>query len=214
MKYFSRQRRSLKDAAVFIMPISLIKINMGAYRIINRYYGTEGKLREILVRHSEAVGRKAMECAEAHPELMIDRGFLRDAALLHDIGIFLTDAPGIECHGKLPYICHGIAGARLIREECGALLGEDRAEALARVCERHTGAGLTAADIRVQHLPLPERDYLPETLEEKLICYADKFFSKGSDLDAEKPLDRVRASMSCHGADTGARFEALHALFG
>ena len=44
--------------------------------------------------------------------------------------------------------------------------------------KRHTGAGLTKKEIIEQELPLPQQDFLPETTEEKLICYADKFFSK------------------------------------
>jgi uncharacterized protein len=49
-------------------------------------------------------------------------------------------------------------------------------EKFARICERHTGSGLTAEEIVSGGLPLPERDFLPETLEEKIICLADKFF--------------------------------------
>ena len=60
----------------------------------------------------------------------------------------------------------------------------------ARVCERHTGAGLTKREIIEQELPLPQQDFLPETTEEKLICYADKFFSK-THLDIEKTSNRL-----------------------
>mgnify|MGYP004420939777 CR=1 FL=1 len=49
---------------------------------------------------------------------------------------------------------------------------------IARVCERHTGTGLTDEVIKQRQLPLPAGDYRPETLEEQLICYADKFYSK------------------------------------
>lgn len=179
---------------------------MDPYRLIYKYYGDLPRLREILVEHSEAVAKKALACADAHAELEIDREFVKEAALLHDIGIFLTNAPSIECYGKLPYIAHGLAG-ELILETEGLPLH-------ARVCARHTGAGLTCDDIERQGLPLPRRDMLPETLEEKLVCYADKFFSKSGDLSAEKPLEKVRRQMGAHGEDTLARFEALHELFG
>ena len=86
-------------------------------------------------------------------------------------------------------------------------------EAFARVCGRHTGSGLTAKEIAETDLPLPHIDFLPETLEEKLICYADKFFSKSGDPREEKSLDRVRKSMAKFGADSLARFDALHAIF-
>lgn len=90
--------------------------------------------------------------------------------MLHDIGIFLTDAPGIHCHGKEPYLMHGYLGAQLMRKH--------GREDIARVCERHTGTGLTAEQINERNLPLPAGDYRPETLEEQVICYADKFYSK------------------------------------
>ena len=84
----------------------------------------------------------------------------------------------------------------------------------ARVAERHTGAGLTAAEIEAQKLPLPRTDMLPETMEEKLICYADKFFSKSGDPKKEKSLEKVMEQMKSHGEDTLARFMELHRLFG
>ena len=54
----------------------------------------------------------------------------------------------------------------------------------------------------------------PRTVEERLICYADKFYSKSGDITVEKPLDRVIASMARHGDATLARFMALHREFG
>ncbi len=108
--------------------------------------------------------------------------------------------------GTLPYICHGVEGRKILDAE-----GLPRH---ALVCERHTGSGLSVEDIERQNLPLPRRDMLPLSLEEKLICYADKFFSKSGDIREEKSLDRVLRSMERHGADTLARFLLLHRLFG
>ncbi len=82
------------------------------------------------------------------------------------------------------------------------------------MCERHTGSGLTVEDIERQKLPLPHRDMLPISLEEKLVCYADKFFSKSGDIEREKSLEKVIESMRRHGEDTLNRFLELHALFG
>lgn len=173
-------------------------------KIIDKYYGPESALRAILVRHSSQVARKALEIAHRMGLPLADVD-IEAAAMLHDIGIYLTDASGIQCFGTEPYIRHGVLGAELLRRE-GA------PEQFARVAERHTGSGLTAADIRSQHLPLPQKDYLPETLLEKLICYADKFYSKSGDM-AEKPLERVRASMKKFGEAACERFEALHKIF-
>ena len=137
---------------------------------ILKYYPDDTPLRRLLIHHSEQVAQKALEIADKHPELQLNRDFLREAAMLHDIGIFLTDAPGIYCHGNQPYLLHGKLGADLMRKE--------HREDLARVCERHTGTGLTKENIKAQNLPLPLADYVPETLEEQVVCYADKFFSK------------------------------------
>lgn len=176
-----------------------------AYEVIRRYYEPESKLYEILVRHSEAVRAKALEIAKRHPEMRIDAEFAAEAALLHDIGIVHTDAAGIECHGTEPYIRHGILGAEMLRRE-----GFPRH---ARVCERHTGSGLTAEEIAARNLPLPHQDFLPETVEERLICYADKFFSK-TRIGNEESIERIRSKMARFGRDSLARFETLHAEFG
>lgn len=172
--------------------------------IIDKYYGTEGALRHILITHSRSVAMKALQIADAHPELEIDRQFVMEAAMLHDIGIIATDAPGIECHGTEPYIRHGVLGAGMLRSE-----GLSRH---ARVCERHTGAGLSECEIVTQGLPLPHKDLLPETLEEQLVCYADKFFSK-TKLDKEKSLEKAERSVAKHGGEGLERFRRWERMF-
>ena len=86
-------------------------------------------------------------------------------------------------------------------------------EAFARICERHTGSGLTREDIIRQALPLPEADYLPESGEERLICLADKFYSKSGDM-AEKKIPAIRKSMLKFGTGAVRRFDNLCAAFG
>ena len=174
-------------------------------RIINKYYGEDGALRHILTVHSQSVAQKALQIVSLHPELNLDRQFVEEAAMLHDIGIIKTDAPGIECHGKEPYIRHGLLGAEMLRAE-----GMPRH---ARVCERHTGAGLSLEDIVSQNLPLPHQDFLPETLEEKLICYADKFFSK-THLDWEKSVEKAEKSIAKFSDSGLARFREWEKIFG
>lgn len=125
--------------------------------------------------------------------------------MLHDIGIIRVDAPDIECYGTEPYIRHGVCGAEMLRSE-------GFPERYARVCERHTGAGLTLDDIVSQDLPLPHQDMQPETIEEKLICYADKFYSK-THLDREKTIEQAERSLAKFGGDTLARFRKMKELF-
>jgi len=180
-------------------------MNTRTQQIIDKYYPEGSRLRDIFMRHSRQVADLALDI-NSRLHLSLDPDTVESAAMLHDIGIFRTDAPGIDCHGSEPYICHGIIGAAMLRNE-------GMPEEIARIAERHTGAGITADDIRTMRLPLPERDYLPESKLERLICYADKFYSK-TNLESAKTLDRVRASMLKHSPSTLQRFERLHDEFG
>ena len=170
---------------------------MNALNIIDKYYPEENELKRILLTHSRSVADKALWIADKHPELNLDKAFLEEAAMLHDIGIFLTDAPGIFCFGDKPYICHGYLGADLLREE-----GFPRH---ALVCERHTGAGISAESIIKQDLPIPHREMLPVSMEEQVICFADKFFSK-TRLEKEKSVEGALKSISKYGEDGIKRF--------
>ena len=90
---------------------------MSPQGLIDKYYPEANELRHILLTHSRSVADKALWIADRHPELSLDRDFLYEAAMLHDIGIFLTDADGIYCFGDKPYICHGYLGADLVRSK-------------------------------------------------------------------------------------------------
>jgi uncharacterized protein len=177
---------------------------MNALEIIDKYC-TEERLRDILLTHSRAVADKALDIVRCHPELEADVAFIEEAALLHDIGIVHVDAPAIACFGTEPYIKHGVLGAELLRNE-----GLERH---ALVCEHHTGSGLTLEEIIAQGLPLPQRDMLPTTIEEKLVCYADKFYSK-SRIAPTKPIEKVQAEMARFGDASLNRFNELTTLFG
>ncbi len=177
---------------------------MDYWRIIDSYYPDENELRHILLVHSRSVADKALSILDHRPDLHIDRRFVEEAAMLHDIGIVRCDAPAIYCLGSEPYICHGRIGAEMLRAE-GYLRH-------ARVCERHTGAGLTRQQIISERLPLPHQDFLPETIEEKLICYADKFFSK-TQLDREKTVAQAERSLKKFGEEGIVRFREWTRLF-
>ena len=182
------------------------------YVIIDAFYPDDTPLKRLLLAHSRQVCAKALAILDlpANRELALDREVVRIGALLHDVGIGRCHAPGILCTGDLPYLAHGIAGAELLRS-----YGETHEldlEPFARIAERHTGSGLTAEEITAGALPLPPRDFLPETLEEKLICLADKFYSKSGDMQEKSP-ERVRKSIAKFGPAPLARFDALCRLF-
>ena len=177
---------------------------MDPIKIIEKYYPVESDAYRILVDHSRSVANKALAIARMHPEMDLDLTFIEEAAMLHDIGIFRCNAPSIDCHGEADYICHGFLGAELMRAE-----GYPQH---ALVCERHTGTGLSLEMIELMKWPIPHRDMLPVSLEEQLICFADKFFSK-TKLGKEKSIDKIRISLSRYGSDTAARFSAWCKLF-
>ncbi len=168
--------------------------------IIAAYYPPESARYRILVDHSRLVAQKALAVARGLHHLNPDMAFIHEAAMLHDIGIFMTHAPGLDCHGDPSYICHGYLG-RAILEQAGL-------PKHALVCERHVGVGITTEDIRKENLPLPLRDMTPQTLEEQIICYADKFYSKngGAHPAQEKPLDKIISGLSRFGDGKAERF--------
>ncbi len=174
------------------------------YALITKYYHDNQPLHQLLLQHSEQVRDKALEVVQKHHELQADAQFIAEAALLHDIGIYLCDAPTIYCYGKYPYIAHGYLGADILRKE-----GWERH---AWVCERHTGTGLSLATIVEKALPLPHRDMRPVSIEEEIIAYADKFFSK-SNPDKMNDLVNIRETIGRYGAENLVYFDDWHRRF-
>ena len=177
---------------------------MNPINIIKKYYTEGSPLYNILVSHSTDVTDKALKIAAKHPELNIDTQFVSEAAMLHDIGIYLTRAHSIECYGEQPYIAHGYLGSELLQKEGYPLQ--------ALVCERHTGAGLTLDEIINQNLLLPHRDMMPISIEEQVICFADCFFSK-THLGEEKSYSTVKDKLKKFGDRSAAQFDAWCELF-
>lgn len=175
--------------------------------ILTRYYDPSTKAFRILKEHGELVAERSFKAAARVGHLRPDLAFLGEAAMLHDIAIFLTDSPGIDCHGTEPYLRHGILGRELLDA-----LGMPRH---ALVCERHVGVGISAEDVRRFNLPLPAREMRPVAIEEQIVCYADKFFSKnGGGAAREKTVAEIVAGLLPYGADKVERFMGWVALFG
>lgn len=179
---------------------------LNPFAIIQKYYEPGSALYRILVIHSLLVANRALEIARAyqarHHDAAPDILFIEEAALLHDIGIFRCDAPTIRCFGREPYIKHGIIGGEILEQE--GLMRH------ALVCERHTGVGITKAEVLEQKLPLPLRDYLPVTLEEKIICLADRFYVKNpAALYQPLTLRDIEGKLENYGSMALARWREL-----
>ena len=159
--------------------------------------------RRLLINHVEEVTAKAVAVAErltragrCTPDVVL----VREAAMLHDIGIGLTRAPSLGCSGEHPYICHGYLGRQLLESE--------GLPVHAMICERHVGVGISRNDIRQQRLPLPLRDMVPQTIEEQIVCYADSFYSKnGRKGCSEKAIAEILAELRPYGPDKVKRFK-------
>lgn len=173
---------------------------MDCIKLIDKYYAESPELRHILVTHSEQVRDRALQIIDAHPNWNIDRDFVAEAAMLHDIGIIHCNAPKIFCVGPHHYIEHGYLGAEMLRAE--------GLPSHALVAERHTGSGITMEQVIREDLPIPVQDYLPVSLEERIICYADKFYSK-SHLGEEVALSKIRQNIWKYGHDAILRWELL-----
>jgi len=177
---------------------------MNTLAIIEKYYKKDSELYSILINHSTDVMNKALSIAGNHPELSIDVEFVKEAAMLHDIGIFLTNAPSIKCFGIAPYICHGYLGREILDRE-----GYPKH---ALVCERHTGTGISLDEIINDNMPLPHRDMRPVSIEEKVICFADCFFSKTRPGE-ERPVENIKHSLSKFGEHPVRQFEKWTSIF-
>ena len=176
--------------------------------ILAKYCAGNMQLLQILLAHSRQVADRALAILRLHPEWveqgLVDPVFVEEAAMLHDIGVVLCDAPKIHCVGTHAYIEHGYLGAEILRKE-GLPKHAD-------VAERHTGTGITMEQIMREQLPIPLQDYTPRTLEERLICYADKFYSK-TRLGEDKPMVKIRQHLWKYGSDTVFRFDEMQQFF-
>lgn len=177
--------------------------------VLRYFYPVDTPLRRLLVAHSMMVRDKALALAEKSG-MDLNTDIVVNGAMMHDIGIIKCNAPDIFCEGTRPYLMHGTLGAEMLRDYGRVHLTD--MELYARICERHTGAGITAEEIKRNQLPLPEMDLMPETPEEKLICFADKFFSKSGSMQ-EKTVPHIRRSMERFGAEPLRRFDELCRLF-
>lgn len=123
---------------------------------------------ENVIEHSQAVYNKAMKIAanfdEADPDL------IRKGALLHDIGRSKT-------HG----IRHAIEGVEIARKY-------GYSQDVLNIIERHIGAGITAEE--AVKLGLPEKSYLPQTLEEKIVAHADNLVSGSEEVDIDFVIEK------------------------
>ena len=107
-----------------------------------------------VITHCIDVSERAMSIArKAQREKVVNLALVEIGGLLHDIGRAQTHK-----------IDHGIVGALLLEER-------HINRCFQRICERHVCAGIPK--VVAERNGLPSRDFLPVTIEEKIICHAD-----------------------------------------
>jgi len=133
-----------------------------------------------LIEHSVAVCKKALVLST---NFDVDTELLKTGALLHDIGRCKTN--GME---------HAIVGAEMLKN-----LGFS--DDVANIALMHIGAGIPKEEAIL--LGLPPKDYIPFTLEEKIVAHADNliYWSEEVDIDFvikkwEKKLGNNHPSIS------------------
>jgi len=174
------------------------------YRLHQTYAPTD-EVRDLVLGHSLIDWAIAEQLISAG-ELSVDPTLVKLGCLVHDLGVYLLyDHEGNYREG-VEYITHGILGEALLKE-----LGLP--EVVWRFASHHTGVGLTKDDIERQNLPLPHQDYLAQSIEEKLVMYADKFHSKRTP-PGFNSFDAYAKKAAAFGPAVAERFQALAEEFG
>ena len=121
-----------------------------------------------VINHCKAVRKVAVRIAKkAHANIQL----VEAGALLHDIG-----------RSKSQGIMHGVEGAK-IATELGLPLS------IVNIIERHLGAGIPIEEAAT--LGLPPKDYMPITLEEKIVAHADNLIDNDREHSIEKEVEKA-----------------------
>ena len=125
-----------------------------------------------VVEHCKAVAKVATEVAEACKKkgLDVDVKLVEIGALLHDVG-----------RSKTHSVHHAIIGAEIAKSL-------KLPNAVIAIIERHVGGGVTTEEAK--KLGWPIKDYSPQTLEEKIVSYADKLIEGSKRVPIERTIER------------------------
>ena len=134
-----------------------------------------------IVRHCQAVAMAAKIMADEAERRgrSVDKQAVIAGALLHDIGRTRTQT-----------VMHGLQGAEILEKE-----GVDKE--VVEIVRRHVGAGISPEEAK--KLGLPDHDYIPRTLEERIVCFADKMV----DADKVRPFGEEVHRFTAKSHDVG-----------
>lgn len=150
-----------------------------------------------VIAHCEAVSKLALKTASAlkNKGFNIDMALVEVGALLHDLGRSLTHA-----------VHHAVIGADLAKK---ARLPN----AVISIIKRHVGGGITADE--AEALGWPKDVYVPVTLEEKIVAYADKLIEKAEVAPIEVTIEKLRKEKKYEAAERVRKlYEEITSLIG
>ncbi len=147
---------------------------------LHKRYAQNEVVLKLVYEHCQIVTEIAKWCVE-QKHLDVNNDILEAGCLLHDIGTYaLFDSKGLDGN-EHNYKQHAIFGAALAIEE-----GFD--ERIADMIRTHVLMGLTKEEIVANNFGMPRKDYIPATIEARLLCYADRFHSKHPTFNAYEPF--------------------------
>jgi uncharacterized protein len=179
-----------------------MKLTLGSIQKIHKKYALNEEIYKIIYSHCQIVWEIANELIQKK-NLKINHELVHYGALLHDIGAYKLINSKMIWNEK-DYIKHGIIGYEILTNE-----GVDKP--ICEIARHHTGVGITREDVQNQQLPLPLSDYSPQTIEERLVMYADKFHSKTPRFNSFESYSKFTRKF---GEDKVKKFEKLAQEFG
>ena len=162
---------------------------------------------DLIFTHSDIVRQIALNIADnlSQNGILIDKDLVESGSLLHDIGVYRCFDDELNADRSLPnYLCHGHEGYELLKKE-------GYGEQLARFALTHTGTGITKEDIKRENMPFESQDFIPVTLEEELVCYADKFHTKWPSFNT---FEEAKARLEKFDISKGVIMERFKMKFG
>ena len=128
------------------------------------------KIHHSVRRHSEKVAEKAIEIGKKIKKVKVDLDLIEIGALLHDIGRTKTHS-----------FDHAQIGGKILKQR-------GMSQKLVRICETHILGGLDKEDAK--NVGLPEKNFIPKTIEEKIVCLADKYIAGTKEVTIEERIER------------------------
>ena len=146
---------------------------------------------QLIIQHCITVSHVAVKIAKKLQAkgVDVDLALIEIGGLLHDIG-----------RSKTHNVKHAFLGSQIVASF-------NLSESLIKIVERHIGSGIPSDE--AVKLGLPNRDFIPQTLEEKVVSYSDKLISGTREMSFKEAFSRFSEDLGkSHPAIK--RFKKIH----